>query len=275
MCLKYPLHFATLLLTSLFLYLLQACLDQDSLLILSQFVINNINLNFQTQPLSFTVYSSFFETDSQNNVFHLDTHFVADKLSITCAFINPVHSNGNRFCQVLFGLEQGNRCNNLSHSLSSQNNEAEAVHLSVDIRSYWTTLSEITTSCFVVIASDGKFTAKTETTVTIKLEAPGTLNIHASVLCYRPDLSFNNDSLMVINTCQLEDVILGALQSSNHAPLNALANRIPDHTTSVWSLQIILHSSLLIFQTAIQVISVMVQCCLRILNVVHLCSPLV
>ena len=85
----------------------------------------------------------------------------ADSLRITCTLINPVQAyHGERFCKVLFGLEEGERCsNNLSYSLSKQDNDAEALHLSVDISSLLLT-NENMTLCFVVIASDGRLTAE-------------------------------------------------------------------------------------------------------------------
>ena len=114
-------------------------------------------------------------TDSQNNVFHLDTVLDADKLSITCMFVSPLQAVGERSCKVLFGTGQENRCNNLSHSLAIQRNEVKVLHLSVNVSSVLEMMYS-KTICFVVVASNGMLTAETEMVLSTNLEVPGADN---------------------------------------------------------------------------------------------------
>ena len=102
---------------------------------------------------------------SRNNLFDVDLFYNAETLSITCTFLNQMKVqkvNGKgKFCRVSLGREQGKRCTNLSYTFTNENSEASVLRLSADLSRIATTLmSEFV--CLVVTASDGRYTAETE-----------------------------------------------------------------------------------------------------------------
>ena len=110
----------------------------------------------------------FIHTDSRNQFFELDTLFDSEILKINCTFLNPVQASYKRSCKVSLGTSQGNRCVNLSHSvfLSYEVNNTNELRLSVHLPVFlMKPVNDVT--CFVVLASDGWYTAATETTLTV------------------------------------------------------------------------------------------------------------
>ena len=68
-------------------------------------------------------------------------------------------TDSKKSCRVSLGLDQENRCSNLSYTLNIENNAANVMHLSVDFSTEFPMTSVM---CFVVIASDSKYIAETD-----------------------------------------------------------------------------------------------------------------
>ena len=89
----------------------------------------------------------------------MDVRFEAKLTRVTCTLLNPMPTESKKSCRVSLGLDQENRCSNLSYTFSVENNAANVMHLSVD---FPTEVLMTSVMCFVVTASDGKYTAETD-----------------------------------------------------------------------------------------------------------------
>lgn len=73
--------------------------------------------------------------------------------------------SAERSCRVSYGLGEGGKCRNLLHSLSIESSKTNSSRISVDLPVF-PMKSEIT-FCFIVKASDSKYTAEAERMLTL------------------------------------------------------------------------------------------------------------
>ena len=102
---------------------------------------------------------------SRNQFFDVDFTFDVDRLKITCIFLNTTIANAERSCTVMFGLGQDlSSCRNLMQSLR---NEQRAGNISIDLPIGILTKPTSNDVCLVVRASDDRYTAEVQRTLTV------------------------------------------------------------------------------------------------------------
>ena len=103
---------------------------------------------------------------SRNQLFDVNFTFDVDRLRIACIFLNTTITNAERSCTVMFGLGQDlSSCRNLTQSLRS---EQRAGNISIDLPIGILAKTNMSNdACFVVRASDDRYTAEVQRTLTV------------------------------------------------------------------------------------------------------------